>query len=85
MASWLGGRPNLYRIFPKLGVTARAGLPDVVSVAEGWTTERAHAAFFASEPAQAFVAVLRPLLHGESQYTDAIPVGGKPAFAEVDS
>ena len=62
-------------------VSRSAADPDVVSVAEGWTSREAHAAFFAAEPAQAFVARLQPLLAGESQYSDAVPVGGKPAFA----
>ncbi|MFC4587693.1 putative quinol monooxygenase [Sphaerisporangium corydalis] len=54
--------------------------PDVVHVTEGWTTQEAHARFFATEKAQALVAGLQPLLAGESQYTDEIPVGGKAAF-----
>lgn len=61
-------------------VTRSASDPDVVHVTEGWTTQAAHAAFFATEPARALVARLQPLLAGESEYTDAVPVGGKPAF-----
>ncbi|MFG2039695.1 putative quinol monooxygenase [Dactylosporangium sp. NPDC048998] len=61
-------------------VSRCGGNPDVVSVAEGWTSQEAHAKFFAAEEAQAFVAKLQPLLTGESQYTDAVPVGGKPTF-----
>lgn len=57
-----------------------AGNPDVVYVTEGWTSQEAHSAFFATEPAQALVAKLQPLMAGESQYTDELPVGGKPAF-----
>ncbi|MEU4237274.1 antibiotic biosynthesis monooxygenase [Actinoplanes sp. NPDC026619] len=51
--------------------------PDVVHVTEGWTTPEAHSAFFATAPAQALVAALQPLLDGESQYTDEVPVGGR--------
>ena len=54
--------------------------PDVVHVTEGWTSPEAHAAFFATEPARALVARLQPLLTGESQYTDEVPVGGKTTF-----
>ena len=61
-------------------VSRSATDPDVVSVAEGWTSTQTHRAFFASEPAQALVARLQPLLAGESHYTDAVPVGGKAAF-----
>ncbi|MEV4511168.1 antibiotic biosynthesis monooxygenase [Dactylosporangium sp. NPDC049525] len=61
-------------------VSRSAADPDVVSVAEGWTSREAHAQFFASETAQAFVAEVQALVAGESQYTDAVPVGGKPAF-----
>ncbi|MET7394049.1 antibiotic biosynthesis monooxygenase [Dactylosporangium sp. NPDC005572] len=57
-----------------------AGNPDVVHVTEGWTSPEAHAAFFATEPAQALVARLQPLLDGESQYSDEVPVGGKATF-----
>ena len=61
-------------------VSRSAGDPDVVHVTEGWTTQEAHAAFFATEQAQALVARLQPLLAGESVYVDAVPVGGKAAF-----
>src|SRR5687768_448256 len=54
--------------------------PDTVHVTEGWISEEAHRAFFASEPAQALVAALQPLLTGESRYSDEVPVGGKAAF-----
>jgi quinol monooxygenase YgiN len=54
--------------------------PDTVHVTEGWTSEQAHQAFFATEPAQALVAALQPLLTGESHYTDEVPVGGKAVF-----
>ncbi|MDG4825262.1 antibiotic biosynthesis monooxygenase [Asanoa sp. WMMD1127] len=57
-----------------------AGNPDVVYVTEGWTSQEAHAAFFASAPAQALVARLQPLLTGDSDYVDEVPVGGKAAF-----
>ncbi|SDS89091.1 putative quinol monooxygenase [Actinoplanes derwentensis] len=54
--------------------------PDVVHVTEGWVSEPAHREFFASEPAQALVAAIQPLLSGRSTYTDEVPVGGKAAF-----
>jgi quinol monooxygenase YgiN len=54
--------------------------PDTVHVTEGWTSEQAHRTFFATEPAQALVAALEPLLAGESRYTDEVPVGGKATF-----
>ncbi|MEV6866183.1 antibiotic biosynthesis monooxygenase [Streptosporangium subroseum] len=57
-----------------------AGDRDVVHVTEGWTSEEAHGRFFATEEAQALVAKLQPLLSGESQYVDEVPVGGKAAF-----
>jgi quinol monooxygenase YgiN len=50
---------------------------DVVHVTEGWTTKEAHAANFAGEHARAFVAKLAPLVGGEAQYQDEVPVGGK--------
>lgn len=61
-------------------VSRAAGDPDVVSVTEGWTSREAHTAFFATEPAQALVAALQPLLTGESRYLDEVPVGGKASF-----
>jgi quinol monooxygenase YgiN len=54
-----------------------AGNSDVVHVAEGWTTRQAHAENFASEPARAFVARIAPLLDGDPQYQDEVPVGGR--------
>jgi quinol monooxygenase YgiN len=57
-----------------------AGNPDVIHVTEGWVSGEAHSRFFATEPAQALVAGLQPLLAGESQYTDEVPVGGKAVF-----
>jgi quinol monooxygenase YgiN len=57
-----------------------AGDPDVVHVTEGWTSADAHSRFFATAAAQELVAGLQPLLAGESQYTDEVPVGGKAAI-----
>jgi quinol monooxygenase YgiN len=59
-----------------------AGNRDIVHVTEGWTSQEAHGRFFATEQAQALVARLQPLLAGESDYTDEVPVGGKAAFGE---
>ena len=53
-----------------------AGNRDVVHVTEGWTTREAHAENFASEKAKAFVARIVPLLGGEPEYQDEVPVGG---------
>lgn len=61
-------------------VSRSASDPDLVHVTEGWTSQAAHAEFFATEQAKALVAKLQPLLAGESQYVDAVPVGGKAAF-----
>ena len=57
-----------------------AGNPDVVHVTEGWTSAAAHSRFFATDEARALVAELAPLLAGDSQYVDEVPVGGKAAF-----
>lgn len=62
-------------------VSRSAGNSDLVSVAEGWSSQEAHAKFFASPAAQAFIAQLAPLIAGESIYSDAIPVGGKAILA----
>ncbi|WP_031168176.1 putative quinol monooxygenase [Streptosporangium roseum] len=61
-------------------VSRSAASPDVVQVTEGWVSREAHAAFFATEQAQTLVARLQPLLAGESEYADEVPVGGKAAF-----
>ena len=57
-----------------------AGHPDTVFVTEGWSSQEAHTRFFASAPAQELVAALQPLLAGESEYVDELPVGGKASF-----
>jgi len=49
---------------------------DVVHVTEGWTTKEAHAENFASQQAKAFLAKIAPLVTGEAQYQDEVPVGG---------
>ncbi|WP_405148857.1 antibiotic biosynthesis monooxygenase [Sphaerisporangium sp. NBC_01403] len=61
-------------------VSRSAGDRDIVYVTEGWTSEEAHGRFFATEEAKALVAKLQPLLAGEPQYIDEVPVGGKAAF-----
>jgi quinol monooxygenase YgiN len=53
--------------------------PDVVHVTEGWVSEEAHGRFFASEEARAFTAGIQPLV-ADSEYSDEVPVGGKPTF-----
>ena len=54
--------------------------PDVVHVTEGWTTEETHHRFFATDEAQDLVARLAPLIAGEPEYVDEVPVGGKAAI-----
>ncbi|MET7769435.1 antibiotic biosynthesis monooxygenase [Nocardia sp. NPDC005366] len=61
-------------------VSRSATDPDIVSVTEGWVSREAHGSFFATDAAQRLVADLRSLLAGEPEYTDSVPVGGKPAF-----
>ncbi|MET8047742.1 MULTISPECIES: putative quinol monooxygenase [unclassified Streptosporangium] len=61
-------------------VSRSSGNRDVVHVTEGWVSREAHAMFFATQQAQALVARLQSLLAGESEYADAVPVGGKAAF-----
>jgi len=62
-------------------VSRSASNPDLVSVAEGWSSQAAHTRFFASAAAQRFIAQLTPLVAGESIYTDAVPAGGKAVLA----
>lgn len=62
-------------------VSRSASNPDLVSVAEGWSSQEAHSQFFASMEAQAFIAQLAPLVAGESIYADAIPAGGKAVLS----
>lgn len=62
-------------------VSRSASNPDLVSVAEGWSSQAAHARFFASAVAQDFVAELAPFIAGEATYSDIIPVGGKAVLS----
>ena len=50
---------------------------DVAYVTEGWVSEEAHARFFASEVARAYTAQFAPLVVGDGQYADEVPLGGK--------
>ena len=61
-------------------IARSASNPDIVHVTEGWTTEDAHHRFFATDEAQTLVAQLQPLIAGEPEYVDAIPIGGKAAI-----
>ncbi|MGW3447045.1 putative quinol monooxygenase [Streptomyces sp. NPDC001076] len=61
-------------------ISRSASDPDVVHVAEGWTSEEDHYRIFAGEAAQAIVAQIDGLLAKESQYTDYVPVRGKATF-----
>lgn len=61
-------------------VSRSASDPDVVHVAEGWTSEEDHHRVFAGKTAQAIVAQIDPLLVKDSEYTDHVPVRGKSAF-----
>ncbi|WDZ86599.1 putative quinol monooxygenase [Micromonospora cathayae] len=54
--------------------------PDVVHVTEGWTSEETHHRFFATAEAQGLVARLQPLIAGEPEYRDEVPVGGRAAL-----
>lgn len=62
-------------------VACSASNPDLVLVTEGWVSQAAHARFFASDIAQAYVARFASLVAGESVYVDAVPVGGKAILA----
>lgn len=53
---------------------------DRIFVTEGWTSREAHARFFGSPAAQAYIAQFGPLVAGESQYVDEVPIGGKAAI-----
>jgi quinol monooxygenase YgiN len=57
-----------------------ASNPDIIYVTEGWTTEDAHDRFFVTDEAKTLVAQLQPLLAGEPQYIDELPIGGKADF-----
>ena len=50
---------------------------DVVHVTEGWTTQAAHAANFASDHVKAFTARIALLVDGDPQYQDEVPAGGR--------
>lgn len=61
-------------------VCRSASSPDVVHLAEGWTSEEDHHRIFAGEAAQALMSRIEGLLAGEAEYADHVPVGGKAAF-----
>jgi quinol monooxygenase YgiN len=57
-------------------VSRSAAQPDVVHISEGWTSAAAHAANFASDASQAFIATLAPLTASAGATSDDVPVGG---------
>lgn len=54
--------------------------PDVVHVTEGWTDEETHHRFFATDVAKDGMARIQPLIAGEPEYVDEVPIGGKAAI-----
>jgi quinol monooxygenase YgiN len=58
-------------------VARSAGNPDLVFVTEGWADQEAHARFFGSDVAQAYLARFAALVAGQAAYVGAVPVGGK--------
>lgn len=51
------------------------------SASKGWVAQAAHARFFASDIAQAYVVRFASLVAGGAVYVDAVPVGGKAILA----
>ena len=72
-----GGEPATSEDCVLYLVGRSASNPDVVHVSEGWTTQEAHAENFASAQAKAFIAKIAPLVTGDAQYQDEVPVGGR--------
>jgi quinol monooxygenase YgiN len=64
-------------------VSRSASNPDVVHIAEGWTSEEDHHRVFASPEAQAIVARSADLLAGEAEYTDLVPFRGKAVLPDA--
>ncbi|MBB2903462.1 quinol monooxygenase YgiN [Kineococcus radiotolerans] len=58
-------------------VSRSASDPDVVHVAEGWSSEEEHHRVFATPAAAAIVAGFAELLAADAASTDLVPVRGK--------
>jgi quinol monooxygenase YgiN len=65
-------------------VSRSASDPDVVHIAEGWTSEEDHHRTFAGEAAQAIVAQLGGLLAEQSEYTEPDDIGAMIATLVSD-
>ena len=64
-------------------VSRSASNPDVVQIAEGWTSEEDHHRTFASQEAEAIVAGFADLLAGEPEYTDLVAFKGKAVLPDA--
>lgn len=51
--------------------------PDLIQVIEGWTSIEEHHRESAGHAARAIIERIRPLVVGESPYTDFMPAAGK--------
>ncbi|WP_405061240.1 antibiotic biosynthesis monooxygenase [Kribbella sp. NBC_01505] len=58
-------------------ISQSAANPDLIHVAEGWTSEEDHHRVFAGPAAQAIVARTQALAADATPYTDFVPRGGK--------
>ncbi|GAA0621139.1 antibiotic biosynthesis monooxygenase [Kribbella sandramycini] len=58
-------------------ISQSAANPDVVFVAEGWTSEADHHRIFATPAAQAIVAATQQLAADATPYTDFVPRAAK--------
>lgn len=56
-------------------VSRSAANPDLLYVAEGWTSEADHHRIFAAPAAQAIVSAVQDLVADSTPYTDFVPVG----------
>ncbi|TDD60080.1 antibiotic biosynthesis monooxygenase [Kribbella antibiotica] len=61
-------------------ISQSAANPDLIHVAEGWTSEDDHHRIFAGPAAQAIVARTQELVADATPYTDFVPRGGKVDF-----
>ncbi|MFI5731873.1 putative quinol monooxygenase [Kribbella sp. NPDC051587] len=62
-------------------ISQSAANPDLIHVAEGWTSEADHHRVFAGPAAQAIVARIQELVADSTPYTDFVPRGGKAVLS----
>jgi quinol monooxygenase YgiN len=81
LSALAAGNPGSTEYCVTFLISQSAANPDLIHVAEGWTSEEDHHRVFAGPAAQAIVARIQELVADSTPYTDFVPRGGKAVLS----